>query len=103
VAIRLARHWRDDFQKLNAYLLSLPEVITVMHVTGAIDLQVHVAVRNLPHLRDLIVDKIATRQEVDHCETGVLFDIHRKHRMPLYGMPEASVTEQPKARTRRRR
>jgi DNA-binding Lrp family transcriptional regulator len=103
VAIRLVRHFRDDFQKLNAYFLSLPEVITVMHLTGAIDLQVHVAVRDLPHLRDLIVDKIATRPEVDHCETAVLFDIHRKHRIPLYGMPPEPVTEKPKARARSRR
>jgi DNA-binding Lrp family transcriptional regulator len=100
VAIRLVRHWRDDFRNLNAYLLAQPEVITLMHVTGAIDLQVHVAVRDLPHLRDLIVDKVATRQEVDHCETAVLYDIQRKHRIPLYAMPQPVI--QPKVRRKGR-
>ena len=42
------------------------------------------AVRDIDHLRDLIVEKFAGRAEVDHCETAVIFGLHRKHRWPCY-------------------
>jgi DNA-binding Lrp family transcriptional regulator len=84
VAVRLSKHARQTFKSLYAHLLSLPEVLTVFHVSGENDLQVHVAVRDVQHLRDLIVEGFAGRPEVGHCETSVLFDVHRKHQWPSY-------------------
>jgi len=84
VAVRLVRHSREAFRALYDHLLSLPEVLTVFHVSGLNDLQVQVAVRDIQHLRDLVVEGFAGRPEVGHCETSVIFDLHRKPRLPCY-------------------
>src|SRR5689334_23719966 len=44
---------RDAFRALRAFVVTLPEVLAVFHVSGAADLQLHVAVRDVGHLRDL--------------------------------------------------
>lgn len=59
-------------------------MLAIFHVSGANDLQVHVAVRDIQHLRDLIVERFAGRAEVDHCETAVIFELYRKHELPCY-------------------
>ncbi len=102
VAVRLVKHAKTTFRRLYAHLLSLPEVLTVFHVSGVNDLQVHVAVRDIDHLRDLIVEKFAGRAEVDHCETAVIFGLHRKHQWPCYVPVTPSPSRRP-ARARRRR
>ncbi len=84
VAIRLVKHSREAFRRLFAHFRSLPEVLCVFHVTGLNDLQVHVAVRDIDHLRTLIVERFAIRPEVDHCETSVIYEQHRKHQWPCY-------------------
>ena len=84
VAIRLVKHSREAFRKLYAHLRSLPEVLCIYHVTGVNDLQVHVAVRDIDHMRSLIVERVATRPEVDHCETAVIYELHRTHQWPCY-------------------
>ena len=84
VAIRLVRHSRAAFRRLFAHFRSLPEVLCVFHVTGVNDLQVHVAVRDIHHLRSLIVERFATRPEVEHCETSVIYELHRTHQWPCY-------------------
>src|SRR5438094_946158 len=40
VAIRLVKHSREAFRSLYGHMLSLPEVLTVFHVSGVNDLQV---------------------------------------------------------------
>jgi DNA-binding Lrp family transcriptional regulator len=90
IAVRLIKHSREVFRTLYEHMLSLPEVLSVFHVSGVNDLQVHVAVRDIQHLRDLVVEKFATRGEVDHCETSVVFDCHHKHELPCYAPIDAS-------------
>jgi DNA-binding Lrp family transcriptional regulator len=101
VAVRLVKHSREAFRALYEHLLSLPEVLTVFHVSGVNDLQVQVAVRDIQHLRDLIVERFASRAEVDHCETSVIFDLHRRASMPCYARAEmdagARVVKAPRA------
>ena len=97
VAIRMGRHSRDAFRRLWLHLQSLPEVMSILHVTGVNDLQVHVAVRDTEHLRTLIHDEFATRPEVDHCETAVIYQRHRKHQWPCY-----AVEARPPARKKTR-
>lgn len=106
VAVRLVKHARQQFKSLYAHLHALPEVLAIFHVSGVNDLQVHVAVRDLQHLRDLIVEKFAGRPEVGHCETSVLFDVYRKHEWPCYAPDGAtnarSGTRSATPRARRR-
>ncbi|HKA90527.1 MAG TPA: Lrp/AsnC family transcriptional regulator [Haliangiales bacterium] len=101
VAIRLVKHSREAFRSLYATMLAMPEVLTVFHVSGVNDLLVHIAVRDIHHARDLIVERFATRTEVDHCETSVIFDMHRNHQLPCYQQP-AGAKPSVAARKRRR-
>jgi len=107
VAVRLFRHSRDAFRTLYRHLLSLPEVLAVFHVSGVNDLQVHVAVRGIEHLRELVVEHFAARSEVDHCETAVIFELQRKHALPCYlkdaAPPRAAAAARAPSRRRRAR
>lgn len=84
IAVRLARHSRAQFRSLDAHVRGLPEVVQVFKVSGANDLLIHVAVRNVSHLNDLKLDRLATRSEVAHCETSVIFSLFRQPRLPCY-------------------
>ena len=87
IALRLVRHARSKFKTLEAYVRALPEVLAFFHVSGANDLLLHVAVRDIHHLRDLIVDRIAARPEVANCETSVIYSQFRNPRLPRYTAP----------------
>jgi DNA-binding Lrp family transcriptional regulator len=89
IAVRMGKHSREGFQRLWTYLKSLPEVLNIFFITGVNDLQVHVAVRDIDHLRSLIHDHFASRPEVSHCETAVIYETHRKHQWPCYASPGA--------------
>ncbi|WP_394837330.1 Lrp/AsnC family transcriptional regulator [Pendulispora rubella] len=84
LAIRLVKHNSEVCRALYQYMLGLPETLAVFHVTGVNDLQVHVALRNVEHLRELILERVATRPQVVHCETSVIYASDRKHRLPCY-------------------
>ena len=102
VAVRLVRTSRRAFRALYAHALALPEVLAVFNVSGIYDLQIHVAVRDVAHLRDLIVDQLATRPEVDRCETSVIYAHERKPGLPQYAVGEAPRSSGRTARRSRR-
>ena len=101
LAIRLVKHASETCRLLYQYMLGLPETLAVFHVTGVNDLQVHVAVRDVEHLRELIVERVATRSQVAHCETSVIYASDRKHRLPCYadrdGVAPRAKAARPKA------
>ncbi|HEX3757594.1 MAG TPA: Lrp/AsnC family transcriptional regulator [Kofleriaceae bacterium] len=100
IAVRLVQTSRDAFRALRAYVSTLPEVLAVFHVSGAADLQLHVAVRDVGHLRDLICDRIATCKEIDRCESSIIYSYARNPRLPRY--VEAPARRRPARRPRRR-
>jgi DNA-binding Lrp family transcriptional regulator len=100
IAVRLVQTSRDAFRALRAYVATLPEVLAVFHVSGAADLQLHVAVRDVGHLRDVICDRLATRKEVDRCESSIIYSFTRCPRLPCY--IAAAPARQPPKRPRRR-
>ena len=101
IALRLVRHARSEFKSLEAHIHALPEVLALFHVSGVNDLLLHVAVRDVRHLRDLVVDRLATRAEVANCETSVIFSLFQKPQLPLYRALEPEP--EPPRRTRKRR
>jgi len=109
VAIRMGKHAREAFRRLWAHLRSLPEVLSVFHVTGKNDLQVLVAVRDMEHLRSLVTDHFATRPEIESFETAVIYAQHRNHQLPCYAGVRShtdgrfTAAEPPRARKARRR
>jgi len=46
VAVRLDRHSRRDVETFRNHLLTLPEVFTIYHLSGANDFMVHIGVKN---------------------------------------------------------
>jgi DNA-binding Lrp family transcriptional regulator len=83
IAVRLRRHSRAKFRSLYTHIRRFTEVLQVFHVSGVNDLLLHVAVRDVAHLRDLIVDELATRSEVANCETSVIFSLLRNPSHPV--------------------
>lgn len=83
LAVRLQRHRRDEVESFIEYVLTLDEVVAVMHVAGPTDVLVHVAVRDGHHLRELAMDAFTTRPEVDRFETSLLYARFDKGLTPL--------------------
>lgn len=78
IAIRIRRHSRELVDGFRDHALSLPETISVANVSGADDFLLHVAVETTDALRTLLLDRIASRPEVVHTETHLVFDHRRK-------------------------
>lgn len=83
VAVRLARHSREQVESFQAHLGTLPEVLSVYHVAGADDFLLHVGVRDSTHLRDFAMGALTSRPEVAHLETHLIFDFRRTTELPL--------------------
>lgn len=82
IAIRLRRHAANEVETFIQRAMGLPEVVSVSHVTGANDFQVHVVVRGADHLRDLAVNSFTSWPEVAHIETSLIFAHHEKPGLP---------------------
>lgn len=84
IAVQLRQHSRAQVKAFWKHALSLPEVLSVFHVAGTHDFQVHVAVRDAHHLRDLALDAFTTRSEVAHIQTSLIFEWAKGQVMPNY-------------------
>ncbi len=84
IAVQLSQHSRARVKAFWKHALGLPEVLAVFHVAGTHDFQVHVAVRDAHHLRDLALDAFTTRPEVAHIQTSLIFEVARGRAMPNY-------------------
>jgi DNA-binding Lrp family transcriptional regulator len=82
IAVRLRKHSRDLVDSFRDYVVELPEVRSVFHVTGGDDFLVHVAARDSDHLRDFALDSFTTRPEVDHIRTQLIFKYTPTWRLP---------------------
>ena len=85
IAVRLKQHSREKVRAFTRHVMGLKEVVALYHVTGDVDFQVHVAVKNPDHLRDLALDAFTTRTEVESIHTALLFDTRWKDVWPDYG------------------
>ncbi|WP_129664860.1 Lrp/AsnC family transcriptional regulator [Phytoactinopolyspora endophytica] len=74
VAVRLRPHRRDMIESFTAGVLALPETLALYNVSGPEDFFLHVAVIDSTDLQRLIVDDLAARPEVGHCQTHLIFD-----------------------------
>jgi len=77
ISVRLQVHHRHLIDDFYQHVLRLPESISVFHVTGSDDYVVHVAVADTEHLRALVLD-LTARDEVEHVETRLIFEVVRK-------------------------
>ncbi len=84
IAVQLRQHSRAQVKAFWKHVMGLPEVLSVFHVAGTHDFQVHVAVRDAHHLRDLALDAFTTRPEVAHIQTSLIFEWAKRALMPNY-------------------
>jgi len=78
IAVRIRRHSRELVDGLREHALSLPATISIANVSGADDFLLHVAVESTDALRTMLLDRIASRPEVVHTETHLVFDHRRR-------------------------
>jgi DNA-binding Lrp family transcriptional regulator len=83
IAIRLGVHNRGEIDHFHRHVLALPESLAVYHVSGPDDYLVHVAVQDTEHLRQLVLDDLTARPEVEHVETRLIFDVIRNATQPV--------------------
>ena len=86
IAVKLKQHSREKVRAFIRHVLAQAEVVALYHVTGAMDFQVHVAVRGTDHLRDLALDAFTARPEVESIQTSLLFETKWKDLWPDYGV-----------------
>ncbi len=84
IAVQLQKHSRTSVKTFWKHVLGLAEVLAVYHVTGEYDFQVHIAVRDAAHLRDLALDAFTTRPEVSRIATSLIFETSKKAVVPKY-------------------
>ena len=88
VGVRLRRHTRRVVARFRSYVLELPEVVSLFHVTGEFDFFVEVAARDMEHLRDFGLDALTTRPEVQQIQTSLMFEAIRRPGWPgIRGTP----------------
>jgi DNA-binding Lrp family transcriptional regulator len=81
-AVKMVKHTGVLADKLRDDLLELPEVIQVFHMGGENDFNVHIAVYNTAHLRQLIFREFTSRSEVLNVETSLIFEHRRSKVLP---------------------
>lgn len=90
VAVRVRPHSRPVVDAFWEHVLQLPETLEIVHVSGADDFLVHIAVADTDALRDFILDRLTTRPEVAHLETHLVFARTRKPGLEPLGEPAPS-------------
>ncbi len=84
IEVRFAQHHESQTTAFRDRLLARPEVLALYHVSGPTDFIVHVAVRDVAHLRDLGADVFTNQKIVAHVETSLIFEHFRSAVLPNY-------------------
>lgn len=84
IDVQLRRHSRDLVNDFELYVQGIDEVVAAYHVTGEHDFLLHVVVADTEHLRDLLLDRFTTRDEVSRVQTQILFSYRRRPARPNF-------------------
>ncbi len=95
IAIRLRHHLRRKVEEFRRYTLALPEVVQLYHVAGPIDFQAHVWVADAKQLQELAMTAFIDREEVEHIETGLIFEHYSSADLPCAVQPAKGHTSNP--------
>ncbi|KQQ95259.1 Lrp/AsnC family transcriptional regulator [Leifsonia sp. YIM 134122] len=74
IAVRLAKHARDEIDSFRAAAPHLPGVISLYHMAGADDYLLHVAAHDANELRDFVLTHLTGHPAVAHTETNLIFE-----------------------------
>jgi len=97
IHIGLTKHKRNAVDTLAEQFASIPEVNQVFLVTGRFDLVVHVAIRDMQHLKDLAYE-LTKHPTVERVETSVVYQAWKHYHLP----EAASLKTDTPAPTRRK-
>jgi len=81
--IELAKHERAVVDRFMNETESIPEVRRAFLVSGRYDLIVHVAVKDIEHLRNLAFDRFTNQAVVVAIETSIVFDSRVSNELPF--------------------
>lgn len=81
--IELAKHERAVVDRFMSETESIPEVRRAFLVSGHYDLVVHVAVKDIEHLRNLAFDRFTSQPVVVKIETSIVFDSRTRNELPI--------------------
>lgn len=81
--IELAKHERAVVDRFMNETESIPEVRRAFLVSGRYDLIVHVAVKDIEHLRNLAFDRFTSQPVVVKIETSIVFDSRARNELPV--------------------
>jgi DNA-binding Lrp family transcriptional regulator len=82
--IKLAKYERSVVDRFIREIESIPEVRRAFLVSGRHDLIVHVAVKDIDHLRNLGFDHFASQRVVVNIETSIVFDSRTRNELPIF-------------------
>src|SRR5262249_30249629 len=82
LAVRFTHPLETHVEPFRHQLRARPEVVASYHVSGGVDLLVHVAVRDVAHLRTLGVEAFTSHRLVAHVETSLIFEHERAKGLP---------------------
>ncbi len=74
IKVRLGSHGAEHVNSLYDDLVQIPGVLQALHVAGADDFHLHVAVESPEALRDLVLKHITTHSVVRQTETHLVFE-----------------------------
>lgn len=82
--IKLAKYERAVIDRFMKDMESIPEVRSVFLVSGRYDVIMHIAVKDIDHLRNLGLDRITTQSVVVNIETSIVYESRSKHELPIF-------------------
>lgn len=74
IKVRLGSHGAEHVNSLYDDLVRIPGVLEAIHVAGADDFHLHVAVESPEALRDLVLQHITVHRVVRQTETQLIFE-----------------------------
>jgi DNA-binding Lrp family transcriptional regulator len=99
--IKLAKYERAAIDRFMTEMESIPEVRRISLVSGRYDAVVHLAVRDVDHLRNLGFDRFTSQPMVVNIETSIVFDSRARNELPIF--PEGAQPKKDSARRRKAR
>jgi DNA-binding Lrp family transcriptional regulator len=72
VMISLGRHQANPIESFESAVRGIPEARACFHLTGRYDYLVHVVVRDIEHLRELVTKRLASIHGVEKEETFIV-------------------------------
>lgn len=73
VAVQLTGNPKERIASFLTHARALEEVVEIFHVAGKNDLLLHVAVRDVDHLRRLVMEELSARPEVAQIESVIVY------------------------------